>query len=96
MASELPTKVMNPQASILDRHDDPFAPREGKTLIWKDINMTLVCAVLFCSVIYERNVFVVLLFALSGPSLDFTVSSFLCFCDASYRLPKATNRNASC
>lgn len=22
---------------------DPFAPREGKTLIWRDVNMTLVC-----------------------------------------------------
>jgi hypothetical protein len=23
-------------------HADPFAPREGKTLLWKDVNMTLV------------------------------------------------------
>lgn len=22
---------------------NPFAPREGKTLIWRDVNMTLVC-----------------------------------------------------
>lgn len=43
MADELPTKEpVSHQASVLDRHDDPFAPREGKTLIWKDINMTLV------------------------------------------------------
>jgi hypothetical protein len=28
--------------SVLDRHDDPFAPRQGKTLVWKDVNMTLV------------------------------------------------------
>jgi hypothetical protein len=61
MASELPTKEpVSRQASVLDRHDDPFAPREGKTLIWKDINMTLVCA-------RKCDVFVVLLFALPGP-----------------------------
>ena len=28
--------------SELDRHSDPFAQRKGKTLVWKDINMTLV------------------------------------------------------
>lgn len=27
--------------SKLSSHADPFAPREGKTLVWKDINMTL-------------------------------------------------------
>jgi hypothetical protein len=46
MASEIPTKKdLNHQSSVLDRRDDPFAPREGKTLIWKDVNMTLVCAI---------------------------------------------------
>jgi hypothetical protein len=40
MASEIPTKE---ELTVLDRQDDPFAPREGKTLIWKDVNMTLVC-----------------------------------------------------
>jgi hypothetical protein len=25
-----------------NRQDDPFAPREGKTLLWTDVNMTLV------------------------------------------------------
>jgi hypothetical protein len=45
MASEIPTKEdLNRQISVLDRHDDPFASREGKHLIWKDVNMTLVCA----------------------------------------------------
>jgi hypothetical protein len=46
MTSELPTKEegMNVHGSMLNRHDDPFAPREGKTLIWKDVNMTLVRA----------------------------------------------------
>ena len=28
--------------SNLNTHADPFAPRDGKTLVWKDINMTLV------------------------------------------------------
>jgi ABC-type multidrug transport system ATPase subunit len=27
--------------STLDSHDDPFAPREGKTLTWRNVNMTL-------------------------------------------------------
>ena len=27
--------------SKLSAHDDPFAPREGKTLVWRDVNMTL-------------------------------------------------------
>ncbi len=27
--------------SMLDRHDDPFAQRDGKTLTWRNINMTL-------------------------------------------------------
>ena len=29
---------------------DPFAPREGKTLVWRDVNMTLVRCVLVCLV----------------------------------------------
>jgi hypothetical protein len=46
MTSQETTKDdMNRQGSALDRHDDPFEPREGKTLIWKDVNMTLVRAV---------------------------------------------------
>ena len=28
--------------STLAVSDDPFAPREGKTLLWKNVNMTLV------------------------------------------------------
>ena len=32
----------NRAVSVLDSHDDPFAPREGKTLAWKNVNMTLV------------------------------------------------------
>ena len=31
-----------PPMDGLSKSDDPFTPREGKTLIWKDINMTLV------------------------------------------------------
>jgi hypothetical protein len=30
--------------SILNRQDDPFAPREGKTLVWTGVSMTLVCS----------------------------------------------------
>lgn len=32
---------MERQSSLPSRHTDPFANREGKTLVWKDINMTL-------------------------------------------------------
>ena len=35
------TDISN-QASDLDRHSDPFAVREGKTLTWKNVNMILV------------------------------------------------------
>eukprot|EP00523_Entomoneis_sp_CCMP467_P011133 CAMPEP_0168725064 /NCGR_PEP_ID=MMETSP0724-20121128/3959_1 /TAXON_ID=265536 /ORGANISM="Amphiprora sp., Strain CCMP467" /LENGTH=609 /DNA_ID=CAMNT_0008771833 /DNA_START=209 /DNA_END=2035 /DNA_ORIENTATION=- len=31
----------NRAESALSTHDDPFAFREGKTLVWKDVNMTL-------------------------------------------------------
>lgn len=30
------------KSSTLDKHTDPFAEREGKTLLWKNVNMTLV------------------------------------------------------
>jgi hypothetical protein len=26
---------------VIDKHTDPFAPREGKALVWKNVNMTL-------------------------------------------------------
>jgi hypothetical protein len=29
--------------SFLDTRDDPFAPRDGKTLTWQNVNMKLVC-----------------------------------------------------
>jgi hypothetical protein len=90
MASELPTKApVSHQVSTLDRHDDPFAPREGKTLIWKDINMTLVCDVL-CKNATSSSFF----FLRFLTRLNLTVSSFLYVHDT--RPPKATNRNASC
>lgn len=40
------------QSSIetLDPRTDPFAPRIGKTLLWRNINMTLVCT-------YHRHFF---------------------------------------
>ena len=34
--------LMSKKSSILAVSDDPFAPREGKTLLWKNVNMTLV------------------------------------------------------
>ena len=40
MAEE--TKLKHAQSSVLDVHTDPFSPREGRTLVWKNINMTLV------------------------------------------------------
>jgi hypothetical protein len=39
---EVVPKVVQHQMSMPSQHTDPFAPREGKTLVWKDINMTLV------------------------------------------------------
>ena len=37
-----PASSYNRKVSTLDSHADPFAPRDGKTLVWKDVNMTLV------------------------------------------------------
>ena len=36
------SQKLNRGESVLDRHTDPFAPREGKTLVWRNVNMTLV------------------------------------------------------
>lgn len=30
-------------SSVLHHSTDPFAYREGKTLVWRNVNMTLVC-----------------------------------------------------
>jgi hypothetical protein len=38
-----PVKSLNRNESKLDQHADPFAPRDGKTLVWRNVNMTLVC-----------------------------------------------------
>lgn len=35
-------KTINTKESALDKHTDPFAQREGKTLVWKNVNMILV------------------------------------------------------
>ena len=52
--------------AVHDSRDDPFAPREGKTLTWRNINMTLVssklCQCTFiakCCIIIYRSVTVV-------------------------------------
>ena len=34
--------IMRKKSSVLETSDDPFAIREGKTLLWRNINMTLV------------------------------------------------------
>jgi hypothetical protein len=34
--------LVSKKSSMLAVSDDPFAPREGKTLLWKNVNMTLV------------------------------------------------------
>jgi hypothetical protein len=40
------------KGSILNRQDDPFAPREGKTLVWTGVSMTLVCNDKLCSLLF--------------------------------------------
>jgi len=39
---ELKASIDQLQESALDRHTDPFAIRKGKTLVWSNVNMTLV------------------------------------------------------
>jgi hypothetical protein len=98
MASEIPTKRdLNNQVSVLDHQDDPFAPREGKTLIWKDVNMTLVC------VCYANATSPLSFLVHCFVRLNLTDLYFLCSRDVSSfgferkcRLAKAKNRNASC
>lgn len=34
--------LVSKKSSTLNVSDDPFAPREGKTLLWRNVNMTLV------------------------------------------------------
>lgn len=36
------SKAFSKKASHMSISDDPFAPREGKALLWKNVNMTLV------------------------------------------------------
>lgn len=36
------SKEVDDEGSVLDPHTDPFAERNGKTLIWKNVSMTLV------------------------------------------------------
>jgi hypothetical protein len=40
--SSTPTKTVPTTTSDISARDDPFAPREGKTLLWRGVNMTLV------------------------------------------------------
>ena len=39
--TDLENNNLDRKDSQLDRHTDPFAPREGKTLVWRAVNMTL-------------------------------------------------------
>jgi hypothetical protein len=41
-------QLTSKKGSMLAISDDPFAPREGKTLLWRNVNMTLVRAVCVC------------------------------------------------
>ena len=34
--------LLSKESSVLPASDDPFAPREGKTLLWRNVNMVLV------------------------------------------------------
>ena len=43
------------QMSTLDVSADPFAPREGKTLTWRNVNMTLVRASLLALMPHMNN-----------------------------------------
>jgi ABC-type multidrug transport system fused ATPase/permease subunit len=35
------TRNMEHNESVLETSTDPFAPREGKTLVWRNVNMKL-------------------------------------------------------
>lgn len=39
--NSLPGTIIRREEVALDPHTDPFAPRVGKTLVWRNINMTL-------------------------------------------------------
>jgi hypothetical protein len=62
-SSSTPTKTVTTAASDISSRDDPFAPREGKALLWRGVNMTLVgqssacCLACFCEGV--QNVFFV-------------------------------------
>lgn len=41
-ATPMKRTLTSKKSSMLAVSDDPFAPREGKTLLWRNVNMTLV------------------------------------------------------
>jgi hypothetical protein len=45
-------ETVPPIASGSGNKDDPFAPREGKTLVWTGVSMTLVCKNKLCSFLF--------------------------------------------
>lgn len=42
-------RLFSKKSSVLAASDDPFAPREGKTLLWRNVNMTLVSPRRYCA-----------------------------------------------
>jgi hypothetical protein len=42
LRADLESERAEKRGSALSGQDDPFAPREGKTLVWTDVSMTLV------------------------------------------------------
>jgi hypothetical protein len=51
----LPPNRLHRESSLRNIYTDPFAAREGKTLTWRNVNMTLVsfCFVLSYSLFYS-------------------------------------------
>jgi hypothetical protein len=58
VSSDNRKELTHASTSKLDMSADPFAPREGKTLTWKNINMTLVRTVVHRIVIPHSHVVV--------------------------------------
>jgi hypothetical protein len=71
-ADHEPTQAAADLPSI---HTDPFAAREGKTLTWKNINMTLVSSFFTCHI----STSIVLVNVLNRDEYILLVSHIICF-----------------
>lgn len=71
-------------------HTDPFAPREGKTLTWTNVNMTLVC-IHFVAITCLKNSSCFFYF------VNFLLYSYVPFLDDlyEYRLRKQMHQNVN-